>query len=568
MIQVISGLCKNTKKRVVRTVFYGVILSFFMLFGCASRSEKEYSLLQQARLIAWSEPDSAMTMISNIDTLRLNSHQRIVYRIVYNRIVARRERTPYSTAYIESQLPYFRSCNDPLTLGEVLYLLGSSNNHISLYYNSIAYLKEAEQVLQNYTPSANSIEDELRTQLLGVTYFTMGNTTESDQLYQVAQQYYRKAIPLLSQGDNDVYLTCAYRDIARTMAIVGGDKDSVLYFFQKAQTHAKRANNNLLMADIDAYRYQLCFPDSIAKRLQVCRLLADDYGVHTRYSEMVEIYLSQHNTIKAEHYLHKLQPLDSSYAYWYDQTYRLLYSKLLNAQGQSDSAYSLILDLYDHTLEDLQRDAGARTYAMSLHYDVEREQQRAEEAEREKRWQQNLSIVLILLLLLVLLLLFVLWRYWQRRRREQAARLQALQKKYTEQLQLALERLQQRVNLTREIELQRMRGNEVEFPKWLQTYRDEKLVMNREQLNDLIQSTDTALNGAITRLKEQYPELTEADMQFAILAIIGASDNDMSILLNVQKRTIYHRRQIVKKHIDSDIEDIDVFLRQFVLDVH
>ena len=238
---------------------------------------------------------------------------------------------------------------------------------------------------------------------------------------------------------------------------------------------------------------------------------------------------------------------------------------MLRQRGQSDKAYAILLDLYDRKIDELQRDAGARTYALSLYYDVAREQQLAQEAQREKEWQRTVSVILVLLLAITIALSFVLWRYWQQRRREQASQIQALRNKYTQQLELALERLQQKVNLTREMELQRMRGNEPEFPKWLQTYRDEKLVMNKESLDELISSIDKALDGAISRLRKAYPDLTESDMQFAILSIIGASDNDMSIVLNVQKQTIYHRRQIVRKHVDSRIEDIDAWLKDFVL---
>lgn len=81
--------------------------------------------------------------------------------------------------------------------------------------------------------------------------------------------------------------------------------------------------------------------------------------------------------------------------------------------------------------------------------------------------------------------------------------------------------------------------------------------------------------------KDEYQRQSESDMQFAILSIIGASDNDMSILLNVQKQTIYHRRQIVRKHVlksltlsvesdhskGEDVEDIDAWLRNYVLSV-
>lgn len=400
---------------------------------------------------------------------------------------------------------------------------------------------------------------------MGLTWFRLGNTSESEMLYDIAQSYYRKSIPMLHPDSDATYLACAYRDIARTMAITGGEQDSVLWYFAQAEQFARAADNPLLLLDIDAYRYQLCYPDSVSHRLAVCKQLAEEYNIPTRYSEIVELLLAQHATDSAAYYLERLHPTDSAYAYWFEQSYAYLNSKILRQRRQTDKAYEQLLDLYDRKIEELQRDAGARTYALSLHYDVAREQQLAQEAQRERQWQRKISLALALALVLALALAVVLWRYWQRRRREQAAALKALQDKYAQQLQLALERLQQKVNLTREMELQRLRGNEPEFPKWLQTYRNEQLTLSKESIDELIASMDKALDGAISRLRTDYPALTESDMQFAILSIIGASDSDMGILLNVQKQTIYHRRQIVRKHVNPDIDDIDAWLRAYVL---
>ena len=444
---------------------------------------------------------------------------------------------------------------------EELYLQGTSSNSSSQYESSTAYLKQAEEILVTLPVSPQ------RDQLLGLTWFRLGNTSESEMLYDIAQSYYRKALPMLNPDSDATYLACAYRDIARTIAITGGEQDSVLWYFAQAEQYARTANSPLLLLDIDAYRYQLCYPDSVKHRLSVCKQLAQDYNVPTRYSEIVELLLAQRATDSAAYYLSRLQPTDSAYTYWFEQSYAYLYSKILRQRGKADTAYGVLLDLYDRKIEELQRDAGARTYALSLHYDVAREQQRAQEAQREKQWQRKISLVLVLLLTVLIVLFVVLWRYWQQRRREQSRQLEALRDKYIQQLQLALERLQQKVNLTREIEMQRMRGKEVEFPKWLQTYRDEQLTMSKESLDELIASIDKALDGAISRLRSEYPELTESDMQFAILSIIGASDNDMSIVLNVQKQTIYHRRQIVRKHVNAEIDDIDSWLRQYVLSV-
>lgn len=456
---------------------------------------------------------------------------------------------------------HFSSQNEQKRIQEAeeLYRQGISSNNSSQYESSTIYLKQAEDILTSLPQSAR------RDQLLGLTWFRLGNTSESEMLYDIARNYYRKAISVLNPDSSAKYLTCAYRDIARTMALTNAPQDSVLWYFALAKQYAKNINNELLELDIDAYRYQLCYPDSVPQRLAVCRRLAEEFGAHARYSEIVELLLAQHATDSAAYYLERLHPKDSSYVYWFEQSYAYLQSKVLRQQSEPNKAYEVLLELYDRKIEELRRDAGARTYALALHYDVAREQQLAQEAQREKRWQGMLSSILVLLLILLVTLLLVLWRYGQHRRREQATALQTLQDKYAQQLQLALERLKQKVNLTREMELQRLRGDEPEFPKWLQTYRTEQLTLSKESIDELIASVDTALDGAISRLCKDYPELTESDMQFAILTIIGASDSDMGILLNVQKQTIYHRRQIVRKHVDASIEDIDSWLRSYIL---
>jgi hypothetical protein len=453
-----------------------------------------------------------------------------------------------------------------LELGEQNYKSGTSSNYASHYEEAVYYLKQAEEIFLDIPSSSLSEEMQAkRDKLLGLTWFHLGNCSESEMLYEIANEYYRKSVPLLEKSSNLSYLACAYRDIARTIVLTDGSQDSVLWYFDRAEECARRGNSEILELDINAYRYQLCYPDSVERRLAVCRRLAEEFGAPMRYSEIVELLLAQHQTDSAAYYLERLQPKDSSYTYWYEQSYTYLQSKILVQQGKPGEAYSKLLELYDRKIEELRRDAGTRTYALTLHYDVAREQQLAQEAQREREWQRRISLVLILLLILSAVVMVLLWLYWQQRKKEQTAALRALQDKYAQQLQLALERLKQKVNLTREIELQRLRGNEPEFPKWLQTYRDEQLTLSKESLDELIQSMDTALDGAISRLRKEYPQLTESDMQFAILSIIGASDSDMGILLNVQKQTIYHRRQIVRKHVNPQIEDIDTWLHRYVL---
>ena len=556
------------KNKVVRNGFLLLLGLFFSVPSCQKASQPASLRLQEERLLVWEDPDSAWAVLQKIDTLKLPARERAIYSMECQLAISRMHHTPYYTEAIEHLLPVLEESGDALAIGEAYYMLGMSSNHTSHYEASTAYLKQAEEWLTAFAVTeTDNLEKSLCEQLLGVTWFCLGNNSESEMLYRIAQNYYQKAIPLLEKRNNGLFLACAYRDMARTNALSQGEADSTRMWFDKAVAFAKKVDNSLLAADIAAYYYTYCEPDSVNKRLSACRLLAETYGVATRNAEIVEIYLAKGQTDSAAIYLDRLQPSDSTYSYWFEQNHAYLSSKLLSARNQNGEAYEALLELYDKSIAKLQRDASARTFAIAQHYDVEREQKKVEEAERVEKWHRQLLLILLLVLALTILLSVILYLYYRAKRREQAMQMKSLQDKYVQQLQFALGRLQQQVSLTREIELQRMRGNEVEFPKWLQTYRDEKLVMNKESLNELIASIDKALNGAVSRLRSEYPELTESDMQFAILSIIGATDNDMSIVLNVQKQTVYHRRQIVRKHVNPEVEDIDSWLREYVLKV-
>jgi len=570
-------LHSGTKKRVVWHILYMSVFMLLSINSCHHAPSDASLTLSDERLLVWEKPDSALAVLQRLDTLALTPHERNIYRMEQELARSRTRHTPYYTEAIDAILPELLESGDALAIGEAYYMLGTSSNHTSHYEQSTSYLKQAEEWLQKTLAVSHW---PLAEQLLGMTWFCLGNTSESEMLYQIAHSYYRKAVPLLEKRSNNIFLACAYRDLARTNALLGGDADSTRLWFAHATHYADAAQSDVLGADISAYYYQYCAPDSIDERLRACRTLAEQYNVTTRYAEMVDIYLSRGETDSAAMYLERLQPVDSTYSYWFVQTHAYWLSRLNAAQHHDSAAYATLRSLYDRTIIRMQNDASARTFAIAQHYDVEREQKRAEQAQREQQWHKRVSAILILTLAIALLLLVLLYLFYRAKRHEQATQLQALRDKYVQQLQLALERLQQKVSLTREIEMQRMRGNEVAFPTWLQTYRDEQLTMSKESLNELIESVDKALDGAISRLRHEYPQLTESDMQFAILSIIGASDNDMSILLNVQKQTIYHRRQIVRKHIVSsqqsaissqpsisEADDIDAWLRSYVLRV-
>ena len=84
---------------------------------------------------------------------------------------------------------------EKLEQGEANYKAGTSSNYASHYEESVYYLKQAEEAFLDVDPAALSEEMQgKRTKLLGLTWFHLGNTSESEMLYEIAKEYYRKSV--------------------------------------------------------------------------------------------------------------------------------------------------------------------------------------------------------------------------------------------------------------------------------------------------------------------------------------------------------------------------------------
>ena len=235
-------LQNRDKNRVVRGILYMSIFMLLSINSCHHAPSDASLTLQNERLLVWENPDSAFAVLEHLDTLALTPHERNIYRMEQELARSRTRHTPYYTGAIDAILPELLESGDALAIGEAYYMLGTSSIHTSHYEQSTSYLKQAEQFLiesLNSSPSTVSLSE----QLLGVTWFCLGNTSESEMLYQIAHDYYRKAVPLLEKRSNNIFLACAYRDLARTNALSGGDADSTRLWFARATHYAKAAQS-------------------------------------------------------------------------------------------------------------------------------------------------------------------------------------------------------------------------------------------------------------------------------------------------------------------------------------
>lgn len=159
--------------------------------------------------------------------------------------------------------------------------------------------------------------------------------------------------------------------------------------------------------------------------------------------------------------------------------------------------------------------------------------------ERSLRVQRHWGVwLLVVLVVCVGLVLGVIRMRWQRER-------------YRHQLnKLERERLLHDLNTKREVLQSRLR---------------ERVSMHDNNMNweAFYVEFDAAYDGLLSRLQSSYPDLTDMDVRYIALTCLNFDTSDICLLLDLSKRTIYNRRQILKQRLGLCNEDLDAWLTSF-----
>lgn len=81
-----------------------------------------------------------------------------------------------------------------------------------------------------------------------------------------------------------------------------------------------------------------------------------------------------------------------------------------------------------------------------------------------------------------------------------------------------------------------------------------------EDWDTLLSLYDVSHGEVLTRLKEENPQLTDADMLYIVLSLQKMTPREMSLLLDAADRTVWNRRQVVKGHLEGDVSDLSEWL--------
>ena len=552
-----------------KVVLFAAIALLSASYGCVQKQDKVHKIVPEQ--LIWQHPDSALLILNSYNVENLDVYQLQTYHLDKIKASLR----VGVSVLPDSIIPLFRYFQEKKLLqqsGEAAYSLFIAYNEQQQYDSSMYMLKETE----TYLPFMDSIYS-------GMVYYHEGVLAEREQLFHIASERYQKALPFIRQSNDSLRIACCLRDAARMQI---SDTALRASLFGEALRIAKSINHPILYEDILVQQSSHCLPMDSDLVFEVAKTICDSFGI-PRYANLICAIAMERGDLKtAEDYFSLLEN-DTIHYDISRYTYYLLRSKILQARGKTQDAYSSLEKAYLRVLTDEQQNEAARTYAISRHYDVEKEQKHILELKLKQQQFWLTTGMIITGLLLACLCVFLIYLYERNKRisKEKESALQQLiirekeqeiAEKNLQQLQMATELqkaqaeledkrntlrqfLKHRIALIRQIH-QSLLGSKqksqsvkkvldelsLQYPPTWQTFKEE---------------FNAAYGNLLGELKKKYPSLTEKDLLFIALSVLGLDVNDIGYIFGTTDRTLWNRRQFIKNRIGYSKMDFEEWIQ-------
>lgn len=572
---------ENKKVTRVRAGKYLMTLALVIPFaiGCSGHfgTSKNEAILTAENLI-WTRPDSTIAILEGLDTVFLTENDKMIWFLLHEHALMRLTQQPASDHIMNRIVAYFDTHGAKRHLCEALYVKGTSHFLTMDYFEAMQCMKEAEYLIENLNENEP---------YAGMIYFISGHIFETDNLYHVALDYYQKALPCFKRIEDHIHICACYRDIARTMRVYE-DSTVLVQYFDSASTEALKINDRIYYFDT---QIQKELSKSLVDSAIVCELgkiLCDSFQLHQYAARVAEWYMQQDDYEQAGLYLEKMAP-DTVHTNWSKENYYYLYSQYLAHFGHAEEAYALLQKVYDDLYKHLISDAKVRTYAIARRYDLEREQQKTLRLTiAHQRLWMTIGAILLVLLVVTAGAAWVIQRQHrvserlaqekalaraqqeraeaeaqaaQARQKAQAAKMKILKRKAREQKKQLCRSLHDRVLLISDLKKQQ-ELHPWNIPDWLKDYIESHLLDNAAGWKFFSDEFKKIYGNRPEILREEYPRLTDEDIRYLSLLLVGLDTEDISNLLRLQSRTLWNRKQKVKFRLDG-VEDLDAWSYQW-----
>jgi len=539
-----------------------LILIISIIFISCQRHYTDNEVILTAERMLDNSPDSAFNLLSSIrNPQNLPSADYAAWCLQYTHACYKLQKEFTSDSIIRVSVSYYRNSKLKKQSGSAYYLLGCISEILNKEKEAMEAYKEAENAL--------SSTDEFK--LKGLVQFSLGYICMQDEMYSKSLGYFRKSLNYFNQSGSKKYSAYALRDISKMYNQLNYSLDSVLFYSNRALKLAYEAADSVNYYSILSHQgillYDKDYNRSIAYLLKSVRYFPENrsyYSAFLSYS-----YSKLKDTQSANYYL-KIANRTQGYAF---QNLVGLHAAAIIAYNKAEyrNAYKYLEESYVLRDSMTSQNIASQLHRIDKQYDFT---QKEIENKSLKIANQTkiIWIVSLAVSFLIVLVMFLLIR--SKSRQKQAENEIEKQRLKFERETIETQNLQKRELL--KVKIQHKIENTLAFNKLNKSImakgkKDElfeevkmQATLSEKDWSIFIKEVDNLFESRISKLKQEYTNLTDTDCIVIALVCLKINIPDSCLLLDMSKNTLYNRRKTIKIRLNLDADtDLDKWIDDY-----
>ena len=566
--------------------------------------------LQAIDSLMWKQPDSAFTLLQEfvvspeaeaLDTFDGHYCQVLISELLYKNDYEQtnREDLLQAVSYFDSlvcQTPPFKGgggIKKDLDLNPNLAFLTARAHYINGvgYYEKDSVVSACEEYLKALEMMEEHFEEQKlvgkKAQFMTYIYNRLGDMFEKQLLAEPAITCYKQALFYCRREPTSIYGIPVLLYNLGIQYDVDNQKDSAAFYYDEALENMPDFENlhyRDLMANktIFAYYNMHYSSDSVIKNLKhLVALSADEEEKTTRILTLGNILFEDKQYDSSLVYLETIfeQREDNN-------TSKLMaaenLSNIYQMKGDSIKAQKYASFLVGFTMSEIEKKTDASKINELFKNHLTQKQEKRAEKEREEAVRKVIGIIVPTAIIIILFItIFAKLRGKSRlrdkeknhqqeieserqtHRMEQAA-LSGRLKRSNQEVRELKDQIKQWDDLAAKTEVAASfeeesicrlimdRVNEGQFKSKIDYIIYKDAALDKQQLLDLRLAVDRHFGQFTARLKKAYPELTNSDLDYCCLYLLGLTDADIAALMQRTYNTVFERNGKIRKIFGSE----------------